>query len=175
MADQLHELSPISSCRPPSECGPTPWRHPASWPWHKGLRDCWYHIKEGVVVNVCSSDLFKSKRAASCLSKRATRFCSNMFVLFVTSHDCAVSQLFLLLCRSSSVRAKIHRVFLLSFFLVPSRLVRQLLQAFVVPFLDCRRQRSFALKMSLKFMYYQSRVSCLDHCLGLSLKSVNVK
>ena len=49
---------------------------------------------EGVVVNVCSSDLFKSKRAASCLSKRATRFCSNMFILFVTSHDCAVSQLF---------------------------------------------------------------------------------
>ena len=46
-------------------------------------------------------------------------------------------------------------------FLVSSRLMRQLLQAFVVPFLDCRRPRSFALRMSLKFMYYQSRVSII--------------
>ena len=127
---------------------------------------------ENVVVNVCSSDLFKSKRAASCLSKRATRFCSNMFILFVTSHDCAVSQLFLLLCRSAWVRAKIHRVLLLSFF--PCVLKSC---ASAAAGLDC----SFSWLSSSKIFRFANAVeiyvlseTCLDHCLGLPLKSVNM-
>ena len=126
---------------------------------------------EGVVVNVCSSDLFKSKRAASCLSKRETRFCSNMFVLFVTSHDCAVSQLFLLLCRSSWVRAKIHRVLLLSFF--PCVLTSC---ASAAAGLHCSiswLSSSKIFRFANVFEIYVLSEPCLDHCMGLSLKSVN--
>ena len=130
---------------------------------------------EGVVVNVCSSDLFKSKRAASCLSKRATRFCSNMFILFVTSHDCAVSQLFftsLSVCSSQNKNSQSSSTKFLS--LCPHVLCVSCCRPWLFLFLIVVFQDLSFCKCRWNLCIIRA-VSRLDHCLALSLKSVSVK